>query len=142
MHAHVIRPYSHSLSDDEKLYRPDIERERDAARDPISRMQLFLIRDGILDEKAINKLEKEVDEGLQAAVDRVLAAALPQPETIKQFLYSPDIDPTSAAFDTQISTGGDAGTPTSNSTTPQTRKRRKSRRRLWPISSTPRCAMR
>src|SRR5579871_5737443 len=63
VHAHVIRPYSHSLSDDEKLYRPDVERERDAARDPISRMQLFLIRDGILDEKAINKLEKEVDDG-------------------------------------------------------------------------------
>jgi 2-oxoisovalerate dehydrogenase E1 component len=102
VHAHVIRPYSHSLSDDEKLYRPDIERERDAARDPISRMQLFLIRDGILDEKGINKLEKEVDDGLQAAVDRVLAAPLPQPETIKQYLYSPDLDPTSSAFDTQV----------------------------------------
>jgi 2-oxoisovalerate dehydrogenase E1 component len=102
VHAHVIRPYSHSLSDDEKLYRPDIERERDAARDPISRMQLFLIRDGILDEKGINKLEKEVDDGLQAAVDRVLAAPLPQPETIKQYLYSPDLDPTSAQFDTQV----------------------------------------
>jgi 2-oxoisovalerate dehydrogenase E1 component len=108
VHAHVIRPYSHSLSDDEKLYRPDIERERDAARDPISRMQLFLIREGILDEKAINRLEKEVDDGLQAAVDRVLAAALPQPETIKQYLYSPDLDPTSPVFDTQVSTGGDA----------------------------------
>jgi 2-oxoisovalerate dehydrogenase E1 component len=119
VHAHVIRPYSHSLSDDEKLYRPDIERERDAARDPISRMQLFLIRDGILDEKGINKLEKEVDDGLQAAVDRVLAAPLPQPETIKQYLYSPNIDPTSAAFDTQISTGGDARTPNNNSVTAQ-----------------------
>jgi len=108
VHAHVIRPYSHSLSDDEKLYRPDIERERDAARDPISRMQLFLIRDGILDEKGINKLEKEVDDGLQVAVDRVLAAPLPRPETIKQFLYSPDLDPTSSAFDTQVSTSGDA----------------------------------
>src|SRR5438067_544883 len=108
VHAHVIRPYSHSLSDDEKLYRPDIERERDAARDPISRMQLFLIRDGILDEKAINKLEKEVDDGLQAAVDRVLTAPLPQPETIKQFLYSPSVDPTSAQFDRQISSGDGA----------------------------------
>jgi 2-oxoisovalerate dehydrogenase E1 component len=110
IHAHVIRPYSHSLSDDEKLYRPDIERQRDAARDPISRMQLFLIREGILDEKGINRLEKEVDDGLQAAVDQALAAALPQPETVKQFLYSPDLDPTSASFDTQASggTGGDA----------------------------------
>jgi 2-oxoisovalerate dehydrogenase E1 component len=111
IHAHVIRPYSHSLSDDEKLYRPDVERQRDAARDPISRMQLFLLRDGILDEKGINRIEKEVDDELQAAVDRVLAAPLPQPETIKQFLYSPDLDPTSSAFDTQTSTGGDARTP-------------------------------
>src|ERR1700692_4500101 len=110
IHAHVIRPYSHSLSDDEKLYRPDVERQRDAARDPISCMQLFLIREGILDEKRINQLEKEVDDGLQAAVDRVLAAPLPQPETIKQYLYSPDLDPTSPAFDTQVSTGEGART--------------------------------
>jgi 2-oxoisovalerate dehydrogenase E1 component len=102
VHAHVIRPYSHSLSDDEKLYRPDVERQRDAARDPISRMQMFLIREGILDEKGINRLEKDVDDGLQAAVDQVLAAPLPQPETIKQYLYSPDLDPSSPAFDTQV----------------------------------------
>jgi 2-oxoisovalerate dehydrogenase E1 component len=105
VHAHVIRPYSHSLSDDEKLYRPDVERQRDAARDPITRMQLFLIREGILDEKGINKLEKEVDEGLQEAVDRVLAAPLPQPETVKQYLYSPDLDPTSPIFETQGNAG-------------------------------------
>src|SRR6266699_1218294 len=102
VHAHVIRPYSHSLSDDEKLYRPDIERQRDAARDPISRMQLFLIREGILDEKGINRLEKEVDDGLQAAVDQVLAAPVAVPESIQQYLYSPDLDPTSPAFDTQV----------------------------------------
>src|SRR5215471_13864319 len=102
VHAHVIRPYSHSLSDDQKLYRPDIERQHDAERDPISRMQLFLIREGILDEKGINKLEKEVEDELQAAMDQALAAALPRPESIKQFLYSPDLDPTSSAFDTQV----------------------------------------
>src|SRR5712692_10215717 len=119
IHAHVIRPYSHSLSDDEKLYRPDIERQRDAARDPISRMQMFLIREGILDEKGINQLEKEVDDGLQGAVDQVLAAPVPAPETIKQYLYSPDLDPTSQAFDTQAAqsnsaanTGGDTRTST------------------------------
>ena len=62
VHAHVIRPYSHSLSDDERLYRPDVERQRDAARDPITRMQMFLIREGILDEKGINQLEKQVED--------------------------------------------------------------------------------
>ena len=105
VHAHVIRPYSHSLSDDEKAYRPDIERQRDAERDPITRMQLFLLREGILDEKGINKLEKEVETELQDAVDRALAAPLPQPETVKQYLYSPDLDPTSNAFETQVSVG-------------------------------------
>jgi len=101
IHAHVIRPYSHSLSDDERLYRPDVERQRDAARDPITRMQMFLLREGILDEKGINKLEKQVDEELQAAVDRALHATPPAPETVTRFVYSPDLDPTSSVFETQ-----------------------------------------
>jgi 2-oxoisovalerate dehydrogenase E1 component len=98
IHAHVIRPYSHSLSDDEKLYRPDAERERDAARDPITRMQMFLIREGILDEKGINQLEKQVEDDLQVAVDQALAAPPPSPDTIMQYIYSPDLDVTSSAL--------------------------------------------
>jgi 2-oxoisovalerate dehydrogenase E1 component len=98
IHAHVIRPYSHSLSDDERLYRPDAERERDATRDPITRMQMFLIREGILDEKGINKLEKQVEDDLQVAVDQALEAAPPTPDTIMQYIYSPDLDPTSSAL--------------------------------------------
>ena len=101
VHAHVIRPYSHSLSDDERLYRPDSERERDAARDPVSRTQMFLLREGILDEKGITQLEKQVEDELQVAVDRALEALPPAPETITKFLYSPDIDPTSSGFATQ-----------------------------------------
>jgi 2-oxoisovalerate dehydrogenase E1 component len=100
VHAHVIRPYSHSLSDDERLYRPDSERTADAARDPVPRLQMFLLREGILDEKGINKIEKEIEEQMQIDTDRALAAALPQPETIYNFVYSPDLDPTSSAFDT------------------------------------------
>jgi 2-oxoisovalerate dehydrogenase E1 component len=108
VHAHVIRPYSHSLSDDERLYRPDSERERDAARDPVSRTQMFLLREAILDEKGINELEKKVDEELQVAVDQALAALPPAPESITQFVYSPDLDPTSAAFDTHALAAPDA----------------------------------
>jgi len=107
VHAHVIRPYSHSLSDDERLYRPDSERERDAARDPVSRTQMFLLREGILDEKGINELEKKVDEELQIAVDEALAALPPAPESVLQYVYSPDLDPTSTAFDTQAVIGPD-----------------------------------
>src|SRR6202521_1779070 len=100
VHAHVIRPYSHSLSDDERLYRPDTERERDAARDPVSRTQMFLLREAILDEKGINQLEKQVDDDLQVATDRALQAPAPTPDTVTKYIYSPDLDPASSAFDT------------------------------------------
>ncbi|HXM23370.1 MAG TPA: dehydrogenase E1 component subunit alpha/beta [Terriglobales bacterium] len=101
IHAHVIRPYSHSLSDDERLYRPDAERELDATRDPITRMQMFLIREGILDENGINRLEKQVEDGLQIAVDQALEAAPPKPDTIALYVYSPNLDPTSSALQTE-----------------------------------------
>ncbi len=112
IHAHVIRPYSHSLSDDERLYRPDSERERDAQRDPVSRTQMFLLREGILDDKGINKLEKEVEAELQIAVDRALEALPPAPESVSNFIYSPDLDPTSSEFDTQpLAESSDAKKP-------------------------------
>src|SRR3954451_18386115 len=108
VHGHVIRPYSHSLSDDEKLYRPDSERQKDAQRDPITRMQMFLIREGILDEKGINALEKSVDEEIQQATDKALAAAIPTPDTILNHVYSPFLDPKSKDFETPALTeGGD-----------------------------------
>lgn len=101
VHGHVIRPYSHSLSDDEKLYRPDSERNQEVERDPITRFQLFLVREGILDEKGIDELEKDVNAEIQEASDRAVAAALPAPDAYLQFVYSPDLDATSAAFQTE-----------------------------------------
>ena len=93
VHGHVIRPYSHSLSDDERLYRPDSERQKDAQRDPITRMQMFLVRENILDEKEIDRLEKSVNEEVQAAADRAEKAALPATDSIYNNVYSMDLDP-------------------------------------------------
>ena len=101
VHGHVIRPYSHSLSDDEKLYRPDTERQQEVERDPITRFQLFLVREGILDEKGIDDLEKEADAEIQDASDRAVAAAPPEPGSYKDFVYSSDLDPASSAFQTE-----------------------------------------
>ena len=101
VHAHVTRPYSHSLSDDEKLYKAPDEREEEARRDPISKLALRLVRDGILDQKQIESLEAEVDEEVRAAADEALAAEAPAIESILTNVYSPEIDPTSAAFEAQ-----------------------------------------
>jgi len=101
VHAHVTRPYSHSLSDDERLYKAPEEREEEARRDPISKLALRLVRDGILDQKQIESLEAEVDEEIRAAADQALEAEQPAAESILTNVYSPEIDPTSAAFEVQ-----------------------------------------
>jgi len=98
VHGRVIRPYSHSLSDDERLYRPESERQKDAARDPIIRMQMFLIREGLLEESEINVLEKRVDEEVQRASEQAQAAAPPALDSYAQLVYSPHLDPTSPAW--------------------------------------------
>jgi len=106
VHGHVIRPYSHSLSDDEKLYRPETERQQDAKRDPITRMQLFLVRENILNEEEINKLEKSVDEEVQAASDRAEHATLASTDSVYQHVYSQNLDPRTMASEPRFE-GGD-----------------------------------
>jgi 2-oxoisovalerate dehydrogenase E1 component len=111
IHAHVVRPYSHSLSDDERSYRPEAERQDEVSRDPITRLQMFLIREGILDEKGVNQVEKQVEDEMQQAVDRALEAQPPTPDTIGQFVYSPSLDPTSSAFVSDPAPIADGGDP-------------------------------
>src|SRR5207249_9295627 len=101
VHAHVTRPYSHSLSDDEKLYKSAEEREEEARRDPISKFALFLVREGVLDQKQIENLEAEIDNEVRDAADHALAAEEPSIDSIRMNVYSPDVDPTSAAFEAE-----------------------------------------
>jgi 2-oxoisovalerate dehydrogenase E1 component len=98
IHAHVTRPYSHSLSDDEKLYKPPEERDEEARRDPLPKFGLFLVREGLADEKELEALEAEVDHEVREAADRALQAELPEPNSIPYAIYSPDVDPASEKF--------------------------------------------
>ena len=94
VHGHVIRQYAHSFSDDERLYRSEAERNREAALDPLPKLQMRLLRDGILDPAAINRLEQEVDEEVRSAAEKVLRAPLPEVCSIQRHVYSEDLDPT------------------------------------------------
>jgi 2-oxoisovalerate dehydrogenase E1 component len=98
VHGHVIRPYSHSLSEDERDYRSAEELEKDSLRDPISKMQMWLLREGILDADAINRLERQVDEEVQRAADKAVMAALPKIDSILRHVYSEDLSPVDARF--------------------------------------------
>ncbi len=112
VHAHVIRPYSHSLSDDEQLYRPEEERAAEAARDPIKKLGQYLVSEGILEKSQLLRLQQEVDAEINEAADRALAIPQPAKETVTLYVYSPDVDPTSEEFDTedQVKLTGAPGT--------------------------------
>jgi 2-oxoisovalerate dehydrogenase E1 component len=99
VHGHVVRPYSHSQSDDETNYRSAEELQADAQRDPISKMQMWLLREGILDGAGITEVERKVDEEIQRATDRALGAVLAQPESILKHVYSEDLRPMDSAFE-------------------------------------------
>ena len=101
IHGHVIRCYSHSLSDDDKLYRAATERQADALRDPLAKMQMRLLREGILTAEQINALEQQIDHDIADAADRALKAPLPEISSIKRHVYSEDLDPTSAGIATE-----------------------------------------
>ncbi|HEY0758000.1 MAG TPA: dehydrogenase E1 component subunit alpha/beta [Acidisarcina sp.] len=92
VHGHVTRPYSHSLSDDERSYRPQSEIEADGLRDPISKMQMRLLRERILDEAGITDLEKGIEDEVRAAAERALHSPLPEVSTILRHVYSENLD--------------------------------------------------
>ncbi|HSM16601.1 MAG TPA: thiamine pyrophosphate-dependent enzyme, partial [Gemmatimonadales bacterium] len=101
VHAHVIRPYSHSLSDDEVQYRSASEREAETTRDPLVRFPEYLQNEGIATEAELAGIAAEVDEEVQVATDIALASPQPAPDTVYHYVYSPDVDPTSEQFDTE-----------------------------------------
>lgn len=101
VHARVTRPYSHSLSDDEKLYKMSSEREEEGRRDPLTKFALVLAQEGVLEQKEIEALEAEVNEEVRDASDRALAAEAPPVDSVMENVYSPQVDPTSRAFEAQ-----------------------------------------
>jgi 2-oxoisovalerate dehydrogenase E1 component len=101
VHAKVIRPYSHSLSDDERLYRAEDERVADAEHDPVKRFGSLIVQEGIATADDLQQLKDEVDREINEAADAALASPQPAAETAKDFVYSPTVDPTSSEFDTE-----------------------------------------
>jgi 2-oxoisovalerate dehydrogenase E1 component len=100
VHARVIRPYSHSLSDDERLYKPPAERAAEAQRDPIERFSEFLRANGLATAQELAAMTAEVEREINEAAIEALKAPKPLKNTATLWVYSPDVDPASAAFET------------------------------------------
>lgn len=94
VHGHCVRVYSHSESDDDKYYRLKSEREADAMRDPLHKLQMRLLREGILTTGELTALEEQIDNHVALAAERAVAAAIPPVSSILKHVYSEDFDPT------------------------------------------------
>ena len=92
VHAHVVRPYSHSLSDDEKLYKTPTEREGEARRDPIVRLAEFLRANGLVTDNELTAIAADVDHEIADVTGKALQAPKPAKETAALWVYSPDVD--------------------------------------------------
>ena len=90
VHAKVIRPYSHSLSDDERLYKTPDEREAEAQRDPLTKMRAFLLQRAASRPKPTSRrLLQSVDREIAEATDAALKAPKPSIDTADSFVFSP-----------------------------------------------------
>jgi 2-oxoisovalerate dehydrogenase E1 component len=101
VHASVVRPYSHSLSDDERFYKTDAMRSEEAKRDPLVRAAALLVDSGFATAEDLERIEAEVQAEVQQATDEALASPQPDPSTAMLYLFSPDVDPTAEQFDTE-----------------------------------------
>ena len=110
VHAHCVRPYSHSLGDDERLYKTASERDEEARRDPLRTFPAFLINEGVLGLDDIERMMRDIDRGLNEDTQRAEKAKPPSPETVLQHLYSEAVDPTSASFEVPAKPAGEPRT--------------------------------
>jgi len=110
VHARVIRPYSHSLSDDEKLYKTPVERAEESTRDPIVKLAELLKAEGLVTEEELAAIRHDVDREVNDAAERAVQAPKPTPDTVGLYVFSPDIDPTSDSFATAAAPEGRSDT--------------------------------
>jgi len=106
VHAKVVRPYSHSLSDDERLYKTPAERAEEATRDPITKLAAALKSRGFATDDDLAAIAKDVDREIGEAADAAVKAEKPARDTAGLWVYSPDVDPSSPAFATDAAPEG------------------------------------
>ena len=110
VHARVTRPYSHSLSDDERLYKTAAERAAEAERDPITVLTQYLKGKRLVEDSELEAIRADIEREVNQAADRALKAPRPDPDTAATWLYSPDVDPTSSAFEGPLVANGKSDT--------------------------------
>ena len=93
--AFTYRMAAHTTSDDPTRYRPAAELDAWRQRDPIERLRIYLVNEGMADESFLEELEREADELGELVRAGVRAMTDPPPGAMFDNVYAephPEID--------------------------------------------------
>ena len=111
VHAHVTRPYSHSLSDDHGMYRTQEDLNEEHQMDVINSFPLFLAESEYLTSSEIESVKTEAAKEVKIAFEECMQTPWPTKDTAMDYLYSANVDPTSASFETEAKFEGKPDIP-------------------------------
>ena len=89
--ADTVRLLAHSSSDDQRKYREENDLEEDRKKDPIPKMEQFLIEQGVLAAADVPAIRKEIQERIDRAAEQAEDAPLPVVTRVEEFVYSPRV---------------------------------------------------
>ncbi len=98
VHAKVTRPYSHSLSDDQRMYRTVEELEQEKKEDVFYSYPQFLVESKLCNEQEISELLDRVSLTVKQAMQQALETPWPEKSSALDHLYSSDVDMRSKEF--------------------------------------------
>ncbi|QPV63741.1 pyruvate dehydrogenase (acetyl-transferring) E1 component subunit alpha [Halosimplex litoreum] len=78
---------AHTTADDPDVYRDGEEVEYWRERDPIDRLETFLVETGRLDEAAVESIDSRVEERVAEAIEAAEATAAPDPDELFADVY-------------------------------------------------------
>lgn len=99
IYADVVRLRSHSISDSQEKYRTKESLEKDKQRDPLLKMENFLIQHNILKSEDIKEVKEEIFNKIASLSDEIFKEPNPDPKTVEYFVYCPDEEQTQIEYE-------------------------------------------
>lgn len=115
IHSHCTRPYSHSMSDDQSMYRGKAELDKELKIDVFHSFKELLVQAGVMSKEESDKLLKEVSDEVRLAMIKAIETPWPKPEESLDHLYSEEVDMTSEKFATTAKFSGKDDIPMAQS---------------------------
>jgi len=115
IHATVTRPYSHSLSDDQTMYRTKKELEDEKKIDVFNSFPEFLVGSGVMKQGEVDALLDEVTKEVREAMQKAINTPWPDVSTSTDHVYSMDVDISGPQFDTEPNFSGKDDVPMAGS---------------------------